>query len=71
MIVEAGKGGNGSIAYFTDKRIRRGAPDGGCGGKGGDVIVEAHKSLHDLSHLRRRTIHGINGANGGINLRYM
>jgi GTP-binding protein len=35
----AGKGGNGSITYFTDKKIRKGKPDGGDGGTGGDIII--------------------------------
>lgn len=37
--VKAGDGGNGCISYFSDKRVRRGQPDGGCGGKGGDIII--------------------------------
>jgi GTP-binding protein len=52
------------MTFFTDKRVRRGAPDGGCGGTGGDIVLEAHRSLHDLSHLRRRTIYGNDGASG-------
>ena len=61
----AGNGGNGCYSFFADKRIRKGAPDGGCGGKGGDIVLEAHKSLYDLSHLRRRRIQGIEGRIGG------
>lgn len=67
LTVNAGKGGNGSNSYFTSKTVRRGAPDGGCGGRGGDIIIEAHTSLHDLSHLRRRIISGNNGGDGGPN----
>lgn len=63
--VVAGDGGNGCITYYTDKRVRRGQPDGGCGGNGGDIIVEAHKSVYDLSHFRRRTIEGNSGGCGG------
>jgi GTPase len=68
--VHAGKGGNGVITYFTDKTIRRGKPDGGDGGTGGNIIVQAHEALHDLSHLRRKNIHGVEGHNGGIFLHY-
>lgn len=64
-MLHAGKGGNGSIAYFTDKTIRKGKPDGGDGGAGGDIIIESHEGLHDLSHLRRKDVHGNSGANGG------
>lgn len=56
LAIKAGKGGNGVMTYYTDKNIRRGAPDGGDGGKGGSIIVQAHKSMHDLSHLRLKTI---------------
>jgi hypothetical protein len=65
LSVVAGMGGNGCISYYTDKRVRRGQPDGGCGGIGGDIIVEAYKSVYDLSHLRRRTVEGNDGACGG------
>lgn len=52
----AGSGGNGCISYYTDKTVRKGQPDGGHGGKGGDIILEAHKSVYDLSGLRRKRI---------------
>ena len=39
LSVDAGKGGNGCISFFTSKTIRKGAPDGGNGGKGGDIII--------------------------------
>lgn len=37
LTIKAGKGGNGAIAFYTDKRVRRGAPDGGDGGTGGNI----------------------------------
>lgn len=61
----AGDGGYGCYSFYTDKKIRKGAPDGGCGGIGGDIILESHKSLFDLSHLRRRRIVGNDGHPGG------
>lgn len=63
--IKAGDGGNGILTYYTDKRIRVGAPDGGDGGEGGSIVVQAHKSMHDLSHLRLKTIDGNNGQKGG------
>ena len=54
LTLNAGKGGNGSISYFVDKKIRKGKPDGGDGGEGGDIIIESHQGMHDLSHLRRK-----------------
>ena len=66
-MIKAGNGGNGAIAYFTDKRVRRGAPYGGDGGKGGNIEIMAHGSMHDLSHLRLRHIDGVDGQRGGNN----
>ena len=65
LLVKGGKGGNGVRSYFTSKQVRSGAPDGGDGGKGGSIAIQAHKSLHDLSHLRLKTIEGVDGKNGG------
>ena len=65
LAIKGGKGGNGVISYFADKRVRRGAPDGGDGGRGGHIEVQAHKSMHDLSHLRLKHIEGVDGQNGG------
>ncbi len=53
------------MTFYTDKRVRVGAPDGGDGGKGGDIFIQAHKAMHDLSHLRLKTIAGNDGKNGG------
>lgn len=65
-MLKAGKGGNGAIAYFSDKKIRYGAPDGGDGGEGGNIEVQAHRPLHDLSSLRHRSIKGVDGQSGGM-----
>lgn len=65
LTLKAGSGGNGCFSFYADKRVRRGQPDGGCGGRGGDIIVEAHRSVYDLSHLRRKTIEGNHGGTGG------
>jgi GTP-binding protein len=49
---KAGRGGNGCISFRREKFIPTGGPDGGDGGRGGDVIFKADTSLDSLSHMR-------------------
>jgi GTPase len=51
LTLESGKGGDGSISFRREKYIPKGGPDGGDGGKGGDVVIRAQKQLSDLNHL--------------------
>lgn len=52
IIVKSGKGGPGSISFRREKFIPFGGPDGGNGGKGGDVIFEAADNLNTLIDYR-------------------
>jgi GTPase len=63
--LQAGKGGDGAISFRREKFVPKGGPDGGDGGRGGDVILAADPSLRDLSSLqRRRWIKATRGENG-------
>lgn len=50
--VKAGDGGKGCRSFYQDKYTRHGIPDGGDGGKGGDIIIRVDRSLHTLLDFR-------------------
>ncbi|MHB2000188.1 MAG: GTPase ObgE [Solirubrobacteraceae bacterium] len=52
--VQAGAGGNGSVSFRREAHVPKGGPDGGDGGRGGDVILVCDESLRDLHQLKRR-----------------
>jgi GTP-binding protein len=63
--VEAGRGGDGGLSFRREKYVPRGGPDGGDGGRGGDVVIVADPVLRDLSVYRRiRTVKAGRGGNG-------
>ena len=50
--VEAGDGGNGVVSFRREAHVPRGGPDGGDGGRGGDVVLVCDPSRRDLATLR-------------------
>ncbi len=52
IFVKAGDGGRGCVSFRREKYVPRGGPDGGLGGKGGDVILEAVSHQNTLLPLR-------------------
>jgi GTP-binding protein len=55
--VISGAGGNGAVGYRREKFVPMGGPDGGDGGRGGDIILEADENMTTLAHFRRRRIY--------------
>ena len=52
--VMAGAGGNGALSFRREAHVPKGGPDGGDGGRGGDVILRVDDSMRDLQAFRRR-----------------
>lgn len=66
IFVKAGDGGRGSASFRREKFIPKGGPDGGDGGKGGDVIIAGDKNLASLQDFKyKRVYRAENGKNGG------
>ncbi|MFO7306781.1 MAG: GTPase ObgE [Gammaproteobacteria bacterium] len=66
IIVQAGHGGRGAVSFRREKFIPFGGPDGGDGGKGGDVYLVGQEGINTLADFRfRRTFRAQDGAPGG------
>jgi GTP-binding protein len=66
ILVRSGKGGNGVVHFRREKYVPLGGPDGGNGGKGGDVVLEVLGKLNTLYSFRHQTrFKATDGSNGG------
>ena len=68
ITVKAGNGGNGSASFHREKFVINGGPDGGDGGKGGDILLYADVNMHTLLDFRFRSRYTApNGEDGKAN----
>jgi GTP-binding protein len=63
---KAGHGGSGAVSFRREKFIPRGGPDGGDGGKGGDVIMVSKRNLASLIHLQGVSVYAANKGHKGM-----
>jgi GTPase len=69
--VRAGAGGDGCMSFRREAKVPRGGPDGGDGGRGGEVVLVCDESLRDLHGFRRRSqYHAGRGGHGEGALRH-
>lgn len=66
IIIKSGKGGDGHVSFRREKYVPNGGPDGGDGGKGGDIIFEVDEGMNTLADYRhKRKFAAQNGEEGG------
>ena len=66
--LKAGNGGDGAVAFHREKYVASGGPDGGDGGKGGDIVFQTDTNISTLQDFRyKRKYVAKNGENGSGN----
>lgn len=66
IYIKAGNGGNGKVSFRREKYVPNGGPDGGDGGKGGDIVFVVDESMRTLMDFRYKRKHvAQNGEDGG------
>ena len=64
--LHAGKGGPGCVSFRREKYIPKGGPDGGNGGRGGNIIVQGDSNLHTLQDVRYSRIYTAKNGTPGL-----
>lgn len=65
IMIKAGNGGDGAVAFHREKFVASGGPDGGDGGKGGDIVFKVNDNLSTLADFKyKRKYKAENGSNG-------
>ena len=68
IFIASGNGGNGAVSFHREKYVNAGGPDGGDGGKGGDVVFIVDEGASTLADFKyKRKFKAENGANGAKN----
>ncbi len=66
VYIRSGSGGNGSVSFHREKFVEFGGPDGGDGGRGGDVVIEAVEGLNTLIDFRYQQHFFAKNGQGGM-----
>jgi GTPase len=70
IMIQSGKGGDGAVTFRREKYVPKGGPSGGNGGKGGDILAEAHHNLSTLLDFKyKKQYKSENGKPGGSALK--
>ncbi|MCE1253432.1 MAG: GTPase ObgE [Anaerolineae bacterium] len=68
IFVSSGRGGDGMVHFHREKYVNRGGPDGGDGGRGGNIILKVSHHINTLGSFRHKSrFVADNGGRGGIN----
>jgi GTP-binding protein len=65
ITIKSGKGGDGAVTFRREPFVPQGGPDGGNGGKGGDVVLRADRSLRTLMDFRYKSKYAAEGGQNG------